>query len=741
MSKRILAFLMAAAMTLSMAACGNQAEAETPAAPSAPAETPAAPSTPSAPAETPAAPVEKTVAEMTKEERIEAMKNEPMYDETVVYWYGGGNCTSAPYIAQALGMYDEYGIKAEVLSGAAIKESLGTNAAQIGVSHIASLLVPITNGVNYSFVAGAHVGCQSLFVLADSPYQTTADLIGKKISVPNGIGNSSYNITARWLDADGIDPLKDVEMIQVETDACIASMESGEIAAVCTGDTWGYDMVKEGKLRVIRSLIDPDFVVEPCCVVAMNNDFIEENPVMATVMTECIKDASVWMRENPEEAVQMLLDVNQLSGSFEKNLELWNTLQFGLSDEVTGEALSRIIDDYIRLGLIPEGTTNKEDMLAAAWNPLASYMDDRMAGSAAAEEKPVDLTVSALTAEEIEAMKSEPQYEKGLTFLYGSGNCTSAPYIAKKLGLFDQYGIKSEQLKGVSTLEALGSNQAQVNINHIATMLVPCTNGVNYTFVGGAHVGCQSLFVLADSPYYTTEDLKGKAISAPNGIGNSSYNIMSRMFDHDGINPLTDVEITVVDTDACIVAMENEEIAGLVTSDVWAYNMVKEGKLRVIRSLMDEDFAQEPCCVIVMNNDFIKESPNMAKAVTECIKIASDWMRQNPEDAVQMLIDDKLLPDSISKEEHVQLWKTLQFGPSDAMAEEALKTIIDDYIRLDLLTATDDAAEVLAKAWNPLLPEADLGYDVNNFDGSWWDGIEDEPAAEAAPAVDTIWWD
>ncbi len=736
MSKRILAFLLAAAMSMSMAACGSterpaEKPAETP-------STPAAPTTPAAPAEKPAeTPAEKTVAEMTKEERIEAMKKEPMYDETVIYWYGGGNCTSAPYVAQELGLYEEYGIKAEVLSGAAIKESLGTNAAQIGVSHIASLLVPITNGVNYTFVAGAHVGCQSLFVLADSPYQTTADLIGKKISVPNGIGNSSYNITARWLDADGIDPLKDVEMIQVETDACIASMESGEIAAVCTGDTWGYNMVKEGKLRVIRSLLDEDFVTEPCCVVAMNNDFLEENPVMATVMTECIKKASVWMRENPEEAVNMLLEVNQLSGPFEKNLELWNTLQFGLTDEETGKALDKIIDDYIRLGLIPEGGMTADEMLEAAWTPLSSYMDDEMAGSAVAE-KPVDLTVSALTDAEIEAMKSEPQFEKGLTFLYGSGNCTSAPYIAKKLGLFDQYGIKSEQLKGVATLEALGSNQAQVNINHIATMLVPCTNGVNYTFVGGAHIGCQSLFVLADSPYYTTEDLKGKAISAPNGIGNSSYNIMSRMFDHDGINPLTDVEITVVETDACLIAMENEEIAGLVTSDVWAYNMVKEGKLRVIRSLMDEDFAQEPCCVIVMNNDFIKDSPNMAKAVTECIKIASDWMRQNPEDAVQMLIDDKLLPDSISKEEHVQLWKTLQFGPSDAMAEAALKTIVDDYIRLDLLTSTDDAEAVMEMAWNPLLPEADLGYDVNNYDGSWWDGVEEETAA---PEFDTIWWD
>ena len=155
-------------------------------------------------------------------------------------------------------------------------------------------------------------------------------------------------------------------MIQVETDACIASMESGEIAAVCTGDTWGYDMVKSGKLRVIRSLLDPDFAQEPCCVVAMNNDFIKENPNMAKAMVECIKIAGDWMRQNPEEAVNMLLEVNQLSGAFEKNLELWNTLQFGLKDDVAGAALEQIIDDYMRLGLIPEGGMSKDEMLKAA---------------------------------------------------------------------------------------------------------------------------------------------------------------------------------------------------------------------------------------------------------------------------------------------------------------------------------------------------------------------------------------
>ena len=56
MQKRIFALLMAAAMTLSFAACGStEKPAETPSTPAAPSA-PAAPATPAAPAETPAAP-------------------------------------------------------------------------------------------------------------------------------------------------------------------------------------------------------------------------------------------------------------------------------------------------------------------------------------------------------------------------------------------------------------------------------------------------------------------------------------------------------------------------------------------------------------------------------------------------------------------------------------------------------------------------------------------------------------
>ena len=131
------------------------------------------------------------------------------------------------------------------------------------------------------------------------------------------------------------------------------------------------------------------------------------------------------------------------------------------------------------------------------------------------------------TEEELEAMKNEPFYGQSVLF-YMSDGCTSGPTVADDLGFYEQAGLKAEGFKGTSYTEALGTQQATVAVGHIATMLVPITNGVDLTFVGGAHIGCKTLYVLADSPYKTTADLKGTKVSVPNGIGASDYNRSGR---------------------------------------------------------------------------------------------------------------------------------------------------------------------------------------------------------------------
>ena len=301
-------------------------------------------------------------------EELEAMKKEPAYGRTIHYFMSDG-CTSGPTMADHLGDYKEAGLTAEGVKGSSDVEALGTDQVDVATGMMAKMLVPITNGVDITFVGGAHIGCKSLYVLADSDYNTTADLKGQKISVPNGIGKSDYNITALLLDADGIDYSKDVELVQVSADACVTAMENGEIASALLSDTFAYSMVKDGKLKCIRSQLDSDFANRTCCVMAMNGTFVKENPTIAKKVAQAVQKAHSWMRDNSDEATKVLMDMGWNGGNYEMNIMINNSLQFGLSDEFTGETLKDFIGRYIRLGLITS-MDNADEVLKLAWTPI-----------------------------------------------------------------------------------------------------------------------------------------------------------------------------------------------------------------------------------------------------------------------------------------------------------------------------------------------------------------------------------
>ena len=315
----------------------------------------------------------------------------------------------------------------------------------------------------------------------------------------------------------------------------------------------------------------------------------------------------------------------------------------------------------------------------------------------AIDMKDFDLTP---TAEEKAAMEKEPAYTRPVNVYFGDG-CTAGSIVADALGYYAEAGLTAQGFKGQSYNEALGAGQADVCIGHIATMLVPITNGVSMTFVGGAHIGCKSLYVLADSEYNTTEDLKGTPVSVPSGIGSSDYNITCMMLDEDDINPQTDLELVQVTADACINAMENGEISAALLSDTFAYAMVKDGKLKCIRSLLDEDFATKNCCVISMNTNFVNENPTIAKKVVQAIQKAHSWMRDNGEEATQFLLDNTWNKGDYDM--NVMINNSLQFGTSDAFTEAGLREIVESYVKLGLIKNMDNVDEIMELAWTPVL--------------------------------------
>lgn len=356
--KKLLCAVLASSMVLSVTACSQKA--------AAPSETTAAPAAETTAAETTAA--ETAAAVSAEDAELEAMKKEPAYGRPIRYWMSDG-CTSGPVVADKLGYYEELGLEAEGVKGTSYTEALGTNSADVAVGHIATMLVPCTNGVELTFVGGAHKACKSLYVLADSEYETTEDMKGTKISVPNGIGASDYNITARLFYADGINPLTDVELTPVETSACVAAMQNGEISGALLSDTFAYHMVEDGTLRRVRSLLDEDFQDEPCCVIAMSTKFVEENPIISGKVTEAVKKAHNWMRENPEEATKLLIEEGLNSEDYDMNVEINTSLEFGLTDELTENGLRQVAEDYIELGIITS-TKDIEEVMNKAWTPI-----------------------------------------------------------------------------------------------------------------------------------------------------------------------------------------------------------------------------------------------------------------------------------------------------------------------------------------------------------------------------------
>lgn len=368
--KRFVAAALVAVMTLSLVACGGGESEEEPAEEVA---------------------IEKP--EAVSEEDWAAMQEEPVFGQEINYLFNGGACVSAKYLAEQLGYYEEYGINAKYLAGGSVVETVGTGQCMWGTDHIATMLVPVTNGVNMTFVAGSHIGCKSIYVPADSPINSVEDLKGKTIAIHDGLGNSDQNICYRLLDEYGVDPTTEVTFKDISDNAAtVEAMNNGEIDATIFSDYFVLANFPDMK-RITSITSDEAFQDEPCCVTAMNNDFIEENPVHAKYVVKAIKRAGEYARLNSEDAVQLMYDTDMMTGEQANQQTFWDWLHFGLSDNFTERALREIADDYIRLGIITKADITVDEVMELAWTEVCP--DEEIEGLTVGD--PVEVEGSTIT--------------------------------------------------------------------------------------------------------------------------------------------------------------------------------------------------------------------------------------------------------------------------------------------------------------------------------------------------------
>ena len=363
MKKRLFATLLACAMTVSLVACGGSSEKKEDTSDSKKQE----------------ASTEKEVTDITKmsdDEIKEAMKKEPAWGTTITAEYDGGDCTSGPSMAKALGYYDNWGLDVQIAAGTEITEALGTGKAQFGVHHIAHMLVPITNGMDIVFTGSAQTGCKSLYVLADSGIESTKDLEGTTVGMDSPVGGSSHNMIIRFFLADGLKQ-DAATCVQVESSAAIQSLQSGDIKACLLSDRFAKKFVDDGTLKVLRSITwYDDFKDETCCVMAMSGKFVKENPVISQVLTKCVMDAYMYIAENKDEAAQIMLDEGMVSGDIELTKYMLDQQNWAVSNADTKETIKAVAKDYIDAGIISSDWT-VDKVVETAWQPLAEKVSTK----------------------------------------------------------------------------------------------------------------------------------------------------------------------------------------------------------------------------------------------------------------------------------------------------------------------------------------------------------------------------
>lgn len=310
------------------------------------------------------------ISQMSKSELQKKWKKEPAYNTTIKVGYNGGACLGGLGIAKAKGFYQKEGLKVKIVSVKDASDAIGTGKVDMGGDHIATLLVPAVNGVKLTFTTASQTGCKSLYVLKSSNIKSTKDLKGKTIAVPDGIGGSDQNITMRYLNHDGID-VHSVKYKVVSEDAVVQAMKKGEVQAVNLSDMFAAPFVKDGTLKRIRSITyDKDFQKEPCCIIAINSDFLKKNPITAYKMTKAFSDANDWIQKNKPAAAKILLKNSWASGSESDLVGFMDDWNYSISDKDCQTALINVMNDYKKFKLFEHNNFNTKEELNRVWDPL-----------------------------------------------------------------------------------------------------------------------------------------------------------------------------------------------------------------------------------------------------------------------------------------------------------------------------------------------------------------------------------
>lgn len=281
--------------------------------------------------------------------------------------------------------------------------------------------------------------------------------------------------------------------------------------------------------------------------------------------------------------------------------------------------------------------------------------------------------------------------------------CEAPIFVAQERGLFAEQGVETEIVRTDWDGLREGLAGGQFHANH--TLLMYALKGIekasDIKVTGGVHTGCLRVQVPPNSAIKTAADLKGKRIGVPTHIGSPPYMFASRVLAAAGIDPSLEAkQVTWVAMDPGLLGkrLQDGELDAVATADPLGTILEGQGIVRTIADqATDAPYADEYCCVVVVNGEYARQHPASAAKVTKAILKAAKWVQENPKAAAELGVEKKYV--AASAEVNTQALMHLKYTPAVARGKRSVEQAAADMQKAKLLGAATDPAALAKRAW------------------------------------------
>ena len=271
--------------------------------------------------------------------------------------YHGNLCGALIYMAIENGYFADENIELEqvTVDAAHVGEAIGADQVDVGMELLGKMLQPIENGLPIKFTTGVHTGCQKLLVPGDSDIKTVADLRGKNIGVP-GLADAGTLITKRSLNAEGIDisdGSSEVTFTVFSRNDLAQVLQNKAVDAIVLGDPQAAVAQEQyGLTALIDTATDPTYKDKYCCDAFVTSKLAEENPEAAAAFTRAVQKGAQWV----EETAKIIVDKKYTAGDADLLAAILETYNYKPSVQGGYDALKLGAEQLTEIGILKEGT-------------------------------------------------------------------------------------------------------------------------------------------------------------------------------------------------------------------------------------------------------------------------------------------------------------------------------------------------------------------------------------------------